>query len=137
MSTRSWASATAQTIHSYDTVGRTADLWQCTPYNWSSATIWNMHNNYDLGGDLTSWTNASGTTFTQTISHAQRITQTTSSKSDLAQNATGGLGTKEGSLGVKVSVLPWTMVIPDNPAASQSPAVPPRPARRCARRSLP
>jgi RHS repeat-associated protein len=82
LSHTSAASGTALTIHSYDSMGRTLDIWQCTPYNCSNSTIWNVQYTYDQGGDVTSWTNASETTFTNTISTAQRITEITSSLSD-------------------------------------------------------
>lgn len=86
------ASGTTMTVHSYDKMARTQDLWQCTPFNCSSTSIWNVHYNFDLGGDLTSWQNANGNAFTHTISNARRITQITSSVNDsqhpgtLAQN---------------------------------------------------
>lgn len=92
LSHTSAAGGTAMTVHSYDKMGRTQDLWECTPYNCSSASIWNVHYNYDLAGDTVSWKNANVDTFTHTISNARRITQITSSVNDsthpgtLAQN---------------------------------------------------
>src|ERR1700758_133263 len=43
---------------------RTQDLWQCTPFNCSSASLWNIHYTYDLAGDLTTWTHPAGFTIT-------------------------------------------------------------------------
>jgi len=92
LSHTSAAGGTAITIQSYDKMGRTQDLWQCTPYNCSSASIWNAHYAHNLAGDTTSWKNPSGDTFTNAISNARRITQITSSVNDsthpgtLAQN---------------------------------------------------
>jgi RHS repeat-associated protein len=88
LSHTSGASGTAITVHSYDKVGRHQDLWQCTPYNCSSTSIWNTHYNYDLAGDVTSWRNPSSTTLTHTVSNARRITQITSSLSDSTHPAT-------------------------------------------------
>jgi RHS repeat-associated protein len=76
------ASGNAVTVHSYDSAGRPQDLWQCTPYNCSNSSIWNVHYTYDEAGDVTSWQHPAGYTFTNTISTAQRITQITSSASD-------------------------------------------------------
>ncbi len=92
LSHTSAASGTAITVHSYDKMGRQQDLWQCTPYNCSSTSIWNAHYAYDLAGDTTSWQHPAGEIITQTISNARRITQITSSLNDsthpgtLAQN---------------------------------------------------
>ena len=88
----STASGNAFTIHSYDKMARTEDLWQCTPYNCSSASIWHAHYSHDVGGNLASWQHPNGETITQTFSNAPRITQITSSLNDsthpgaLAQN---------------------------------------------------
>jgi YD repeat-containing protein len=97
-----WTSAGSgyvNSIYSYDPVGRVADYWQCTPYNCggsggAGAAPWDLHYNYDLAGDVTSWTHPAGFTITNTVSAAQRITEITSSLSDsthppiLAQNMT-------------------------------------------------
>ncbi len=82
------ASGNAMTIHSYDAAGRTQDLWQCTPFNCSSASIWNMHYSYNLGGDVTSWSSPAGYTITNTITNAQRISQISSSFSNNTHPAT-------------------------------------------------
>src|SRR6266852_3259744 len=65
LSHTSAANGTAITIHSYDTMGRPLDLWQCTPYNCSSSSIWKTHYAYDLAGDATSWQHPAGETITQ------------------------------------------------------------------------
>jgi RHS repeat-associated protein len=82
LSHTSAAGGTAITIHSYDSMGRTADLWQCTPYNCTSTSIWKTHYNYDLAGDVSNWTQPTGIVFTNSISAAQRNTQITSTYSD-------------------------------------------------------
>ena len=46
LSHTSAASGTALTLHSYDPMGRTQDLWQCTPFNCASASPWNVHYTY-------------------------------------------------------------------------------------------
>jgi YD repeat-containing protein len=69
-------------VYSYDPMGRPADFWQCTPYNCGSSSIWHTAYNYDLAGDISSWTHPGGFTLTNTISAAQRITQISSSLSD-------------------------------------------------------
>ena len=75
----STASGSAVTVYSYDAAGHLQDLWECTPYNCSSSSIWNIHYTYDEAGDVTSWTHPAGPTLTQTVSNAQRVTQMTSS----------------------------------------------------------
>ncbi len=81
-------------VYSYDPMGRPTNFWQCTPYNCSSASIWQTAYNYDLAGDVTSWTHPANITFTNTVSEAQRITSIESSLVDsldpqyLAQNIT-------------------------------------------------
>lgn len=88
LSHTSAAAGTALTIHSYDSMGRASDFWQCTPFNCSSASIWKTHYTYDLAGDLTSWQHPNGETITQTISNARRITQITSSLNDATHPGT-------------------------------------------------
>ncbi|MGH9325318.1 MAG: hypothetical protein ACRD2B_01310, partial [Terriglobia bacterium] len=61
-------------VYSYDSMGRVQVLWQCTPYNCGSSA-WESQYNYDLAGDVTSWTNPSGFTVTNQINGAQQITQ--------------------------------------------------------------
>ncbi len=69
--TSSFGGATL-TLHSHDQVGRTQDLWQCTPFNCSSASIWNIHYTYDLAGDLTNWTHPAGFNITQYFNSMQQ-----------------------------------------------------------------
>ncbi len=78
----------AITVHSYDAAGRVQDLRQCTPFNCSSATIWNVHYNYNLAGDATSWTHPAGYTVTNTVTNAQRVSQITSSLNDATHPGT-------------------------------------------------
>jgi RHS repeat-associated protein len=67
------------TVQDYDPMGRTQDYWQCTPYSCPLSTLWNVRNNYDLAGDITSWTHPYPFTITNTISTARRITAIQSS----------------------------------------------------------
>ena len=89
--------------YSYDPVGRAQAYWQCTPANCGNSSIWETVYNYDLAGDVSSWTHPEGFTITNSISGAQRVTEIASSWSDqthpqyLAQNITyaphGGVST--------------------------------------------
>src|SRR5579875_2529675 len=83
-------------VYSYDPVGRIAGYWQCTPYNCGSSA-WAMTYNYDLAGDVTSWTHPAGFTITNQINGAQEITQITSSLND---------ATHPGTLAT-ISYSPW------------------------------
>jgi RHS repeat-associated protein len=66
-------------VYSYDPMGRTQDLWQCTPFNCGSSSIWEAQYNYDLGGDITSWVHPWPITFTNTVNSAQQVTAIQSS----------------------------------------------------------
>jgi RHS repeat-associated protein len=68
-------------VYSYDPMGRIKNYWQCTPYNCGSSA-WQMTYNYDLAGDVTSYTYPEGFTVTNQIDQNQRITQVTSSWND-------------------------------------------------------
>ena len=80
------SSGTVQTaaVYSYDPMGRPTDFWQCTPYNCNTASLFwpPAVYNYDLAGDVKTWTHPGGFTLTNTISAAQRITEVSSSLSD-------------------------------------------------------
>ena len=52
-------------------MGRPLDYWQCTPLNCGSSSIWQAVYNYNLAGDVTSWTHPAGFTITQTINAAR------------------------------------------------------------------
>ena len=72
--------ASTATIYSYDPMGRVTTFWQCTTYNCgSSSSLWKTSYNYDLAGDVTSWTHPEGFTITNSINGAQQITQIQSS----------------------------------------------------------
>ncbi len=88
LSHTSASGGTALTLHSYDAAGHTQDLRQCTPFNCSSATIWNTHYTYNLAGDVTTWTHPGGFTISQAVSNARRITQITSSLNDATHPGT-------------------------------------------------
>lgn len=60
---------------SYDPMGRVLSDWQCTPIK----CPWALNYQYDLAGDLISYTNGQGVTFTQTFNSAAQLTQVTSS----------------------------------------------------------
>jgi RHS repeat-associated protein len=104
LSRTSAASGTAITLHNYDPAGRIKDQWQCTPYNCSSATIWHSSYTYNLAGDVTSWVNPVSHTFTNTITRAQRISETTSSLSDSTHPATLGTFTYAPHGGIATAV---------------------------------
>ena len=91
-------------VYSYDPMGRVKDHWQCTPYNCGSASIWHTPYNYDLAGDITSWTHPAGFTITNQFSAAQRISQITSSWNDSTHPGTLAFGPGPNS-GIKYT--PW------------------------------
>jgi RHS repeat-associated protein len=90
LSRTSAAGGNAITLHNYDPAGRIKDQWQCTPYNCNveGRSPWNIHYNYNLAGEVTSWVNPVSHTFTNSITRAQRISQITSSLSDDSHPAT-------------------------------------------------
>jgi len=63
-------------------MGRPVDYCQCTPLNCGSSSIWQAVYNYNLAGDVTSWTHPAGFAITQTINAAREISQVTSSLND-------------------------------------------------------
>jgi RHS repeat-associated protein len=71
----------AATVQDYDKMGRTADYWQCSPYDvCGTGTMWQMTYAYDFAGDVQNYLHPEGGfTITNTISAAQRITAITSS----------------------------------------------------------
>jgi RHS repeat-associated protein len=89
-------SGAAITTISYDKVGRVAAEWQCTPYNCGSGSF-PLNFTYDLAGDMTSYSNGVGITFTQSFDVAGRPTGLTSSLNDSQHPAT--LATVDSSVG--------------------------------------
>ena len=73
-----WYSYTAPT---YDAMGRVTIQNQCTVQN-CPGTHWDVTTGYDDLGDVTSWTNAFGGTFTATYSNGQRLTAVTNNLSN-------------------------------------------------------
>jgi RHS repeat-associated protein len=73
------ASGSVQTglVYSYDPMGRAKDFWQCAPYNCGNSSIWHMIYNYDLAGDVTSYSNPEGFFVTQGVDVNQRPTSLT------------------------------------------------------------
>ncbi len=69
-------------MYSYNAVGGATKYWQCTPYNCSGSSKWEMTYSYNLAGDITSWIHPAGYTFTHTVNTAQRVTRLSSSLSD-------------------------------------------------------
>jgi len=68
-------------------LGRVIKQWQCTPAN--CGTGWfQLDYVYNLAGNIISYTNSQGVTFTQTINAAGRLTQVTSSLVDAQHPAT-------------------------------------------------
>ena len=72
---------TGNAFETYDPMGRPKVYRQCTPYNCGTSD-WRTTYNYDLGGDVTSWTHPAGFSITQTINGARQISQITSSLND-------------------------------------------------------
>jgi RHS repeat-associated protein len=73
-------------LNSYDSMGRIVEQWQYPPLNGEDAFV--MDYGYDLAGDMTSYTNGEGVSFTQTFDSAARVTQVTSSLNDAQHPAT-------------------------------------------------
>ncbi|HKV27310.1 MAG TPA: RHS repeat-associated core domain-containing protein [Candidatus Acidoferrales bacterium] len=69
------------TVFGYDQMGRTIQEWQATPYNYGKGS-WSLTFGYDSLGDLTSYTNGVGVTFTQTFNGAKELTQIASNLVD-------------------------------------------------------
>ncbi|HEV2424664.1 MAG TPA: RHS repeat-associated core domain-containing protein [Terriglobia bacterium] len=88
----------AATAYEYDPLGNILSLWQCTPYNCGSSSIWSTPYTYDLAGDVSSWTHPSGFTATNSINTAQEITQIGQSPSD---------GTHPGNFVANATYTPW------------------------------
>jgi YD repeat-containing protein len=82
--------------YSYDPVGRVSTYYQCPPANCGTGIILPTATNYDLAGDITSWT--FGYTITNSISAAQQVTGITSSLSDSGHPAT---------LAQNITYTPW------------------------------
>jgi hypothetical protein len=63
------------TAHSYDTMGRTNNYWQCNPSNCGSSSIWQSTYQYNLTGDVTQWTHPAppNYTYTNTISASRHF----------------------------------------------------------------
>jgi len=83
--TTSGSNVQTAAVYSYDPVGRTKNFWQCNPSN--CGTVYSTSYNYDLAGDITSWTHPGQINLTNTINAAQQITavQTTSNYTNLPQ----------------------------------------------------
>ncbi|MGH7744132.1 MAG: RHS repeat domain-containing protein [Candidatus Dormibacteria bacterium] len=76
-------SSPTASYNDYDLMGRIANHSQCAVYNCGvyggTYPWWKLSYTYDLNGDLTSFTDGSGITFSQTFDQAARPTQLTSS----------------------------------------------------------
>jgi len=84
------AGGTAGTIFSYDSMGRIAQEWQCTPLNCGSGTF-SLQYVYDYLGDVTSLVNSrEGVTYSYSYDTAARLSKFQSSFSD--SNHPGTLG---------------------------------------------
>jgi RHS repeat-associated protein len=76
------ANSMADTIFSYDPMGRVAEDWQCTPLN-CGAGFFSLNFGYDYLGDVTSLANnMEGVTYTYTYDTLARLTKLQSSLSD-------------------------------------------------------
>lgn len=84
----------------YDAMGRVQRLGQCVYINncgTSAPTLWVETNSYDMMGNLTSYTDANGVTFTQSFDGAARPSQLTSSWVDSTHPAS--IATADSTLG--------------------------------------
>ena len=79
----------------YDPMGRVLSYFQCVLNCATSG--WAMYYTYDFLGDITSYTNGLGTTFTQSVDTAGRLSQISSSLSDPSHPAT--LATADATVG--------------------------------------
>jgi RHS repeat-associated protein len=81
----------AGTIFGYDTMGRIAQEWQCTPLNCGSSTF-SLAYQYDFLGDVTQFVNSSehtsGVTYAYSYDAAARLNKLTSTWSDSYHPAT-------------------------------------------------
>jgi len=77
-----------ESLYSYDPMGRVAVNQQCTPVN-CGTSAWTLNYSYDYLGNMATYTNGAGVTFTQSpFNGAGRLTQVTSSLSDSNHPAT-------------------------------------------------
>ena len=88
-------SSAAATVNSYDAVGRIVRQWQQTPSLSPGGDF--LYYTYDLAGNMTSYSNGVGITFTQSFNTAGRSTGLTSSLVDSTHPAT--LATVDSSVG--------------------------------------
>jgi len=76
------AGGTASTIFSYDTMGRVAQEWQCTPLNCGASTF-SLQYSHDYLGDVTQLINGrEGVTYTYSYNAAAQLTSLQSSLND-------------------------------------------------------
>jgi RHS repeat-associated protein len=75
-------SALAKSAFSYDVVGRVLNNWQCDPQTCASNGFYQLGYQYDLSGDVTSFSNGTFVTLNYTYNSAPRLTGITSSLSD-------------------------------------------------------
>jgi len=95
-SVSSGSTVLAASIFSYDVMGRLTANNQCTPNNCGGAG-YPVNYTYNLGGNMTSYTNGMGTTFNQSFDSAGRFTQLTTPMVD-AQHP-GSLATVDATTG--------------------------------------
>jgi RHS repeat-associated protein len=74
LSYESAANGSAQSVLSYDNMGRVLNRWECTPQNCSQSGNFPLSFGYDYLGDMISLNNGVGTTLTYSFNRAQRIT---------------------------------------------------------------
>lgn len=95
-------SVTTRSLFSYDQMGRVVNNWQCTPSN-CGGTPYALTYGYDLAGDMKSYTNGAGVTFTQVFDAAAQLTQLTSNLSDANHPGTLLSSVEYNALGSTVS----------------------------------
>ncbi len=99
MTHMSVAGNVAADIFSYDVMGRTISDWQCTAYNCGTGT-WQLTRSFDLLGNIMSYTNGQGISFTLNYDGTPRLASMTSNWSDSQHPGTLISGLHYNALGV-------------------------------------
>ena len=96
---RGYGNVCAADILSYDPAGRIQEDWQQTPYNCGSSTD-QLSYRYDAAGNVTSFSNGKGTTFTPTYDASSAFMSMASSLDDAQHPGTLISGLQHNALGM-------------------------------------
>jgi RHS repeat-associated protein len=102
---RATGSTCATNVLSYDPMGRVANEWQQAPYRCAAGSFDQLTYQYDAAGDVTSFTNGQGVTFTNSYDVGGSFLSLTSSLSDLQHPATLISNVQYNPLGMVTSAL--------------------------------